>query len=113
MGMTDEEIKKIVEDALPEMREAVVKVAKEELANVLRWKLSNSAAELIATFFTTEIKPELEATLRASKAEILKHLLAAVVTLADDLEERMISVGKEKIGKLSSHDMEEIFKRVF
>jgi len=109
--LTEEQKKEIIEGALEEIKQAVIKEATSEVSWQAKTTTSSAVHDIVEEFINKEVKPELLVSLREKKSAIIEAAILGAENMAVMLAKAMAASLAENLG--TSYKRNAILKAMF
>lgn len=109
--LTEEQTQEIINGALEEIKQAVIKEATSEISWQAKSAASNAVHDIVEEFISKEVKPELLVSLQKKKSAIIDAAIIGAENMAVMLAKAMAEKLSENLG--TSYKRSEILKAMF
>lgn len=111
--MTEEDLKKFLEDNKAEVQSQVKQRLIEGLLINHQWTMRDQIGETVSDFMKTEIMPEVKAYLSSEKSAILEAAVKAAAEIGDMLSKQLVAQAAKNINEKSSYQFKSIAEAIF
>jgi cytochrome c553 len=108
---TEEQLKELVADTLPQIKENLKKAMKDQLSEAVQWEMRETVKEEVGKFLVAEIVPELAAYLKEQKAPLLETAIKTANLIGDELTKALVEKAKKALS--NSWTTDKIAKEIF
>lgn len=109
--MTEDDLKKFLEDNSEEIKRTIKQKMVERLMQDHSWELSKHIGKVVSDFVAAEIVPDVQTHLMSMKGEITAACVKSLAKISDDLASSLAKDAAENIG--TGYKRTQILKAIF